>query len=97
MPGFGVIVWTVNDPREARRIADLGAFATLHRRSATPLGNRPDHVTHAARGLVLRVPDSLLDTGSAWWTLPARGSASSSRVLCGVHAAAACGELGMTE
>src|SRR5918995_5467121 len=25
--GLGVIVWTVNDPREARRIADLGAFA----------------------------------------------------------------------
>jgi glycerophosphoryl diester phosphodiesterase len=25
--GLRVIVWTVNDPREARRIADLGAFA----------------------------------------------------------------------
>jgi glycerophosphoryl diester phosphodiesterase len=25
--GLGAIVWTVNDPREARRIADLGAFA----------------------------------------------------------------------
>jgi glycerophosphoryl diester phosphodiesterase len=25
--GLRVVVWTVNDPREARRIADLGAFA----------------------------------------------------------------------
>jgi glycerophosphoryl diester phosphodiesterase len=25
--GLGVMVWTVNDPREARRVADLGAFA----------------------------------------------------------------------
>ena len=25
--GLGAIVWTVNDPQEARRIADLGAFA----------------------------------------------------------------------
>jgi glycerophosphoryl diester phosphodiesterase len=25
--GLRVIVWTVNDPREARRVADLGAFA----------------------------------------------------------------------
>jgi glycerophosphoryl diester phosphodiesterase len=25
--GLGVMVWTINDPREARRIADLGAFA----------------------------------------------------------------------
>jgi glycerophosphoryl diester phosphodiesterase len=25
--GLRVIVWTVNDPREARRIDDLGAFA----------------------------------------------------------------------
>jgi glycerophosphoryl diester phosphodiesterase len=25
--GLGVMVWTVNDPHEARRVADLGAFA----------------------------------------------------------------------
>jgi glycerophosphoryl diester phosphodiesterase len=25
--GLRVVVWTVNDPREARRIADLGAYA----------------------------------------------------------------------
>jgi glycerophosphoryl diester phosphodiesterase len=25
--GLRIVVWTVNDPREARRVADLGAFA----------------------------------------------------------------------